>query len=285
MKKKILIVGWGYVGKAMTNFFKDNFDVEVSDPNLFSMANLEEKEKFDKQFENTNVKKIENYENIRYDMAVICVPTPMAQDASCDVRLVEQVVKKINAEVILIKSTVKPKTTDILKIETGKRLVFSPEYISESKYWTPYKFHTDMKESPFYIFGGDEKDCNYCIDIFMRVVGPKKEYFKTSALNAELIKYLENTFYAMKVTFCNEMFEICENMKADWYDVWHGWTLDPRMEKMHTAVFRDKRGFGGKCFPKDLNAIIRASENAGYEPKLLKQMLDSNDYFLKKNQE
>ncbi len=73
-------------------------------------------------------------------------------------------------------------------------------------------------------------------------------------------------------------------MKADWYDVWHGWTLDPRMEKMHTAVFRDKRGFGGKCFPKDLNALVRASENAGYEPKLLKQMLDSNEYFLKKNE-
>ena len=285
MTKKILILGWGYVGKAMTNFFKDNFDLDVYDPNLFASTNLKETEKFDKQFQNTNVNKIENYENTRYDLAVVCVPTPKAQDNSCDVGLVEQVVKKINAEVILIKSTVKPKTTDILKIETGKRIVFSPEYISESKYWSPYKFHTDMKETPFFIFGGDKEDCNICIDYWMRVCGPKKEYFKTTALNAELIKYMENTFYGLKVTLVNEFFEICEAMKADWYDVWHGWTLDPRMEKMHTAVFKDKRGFGGKCFPKDINALIRASENAGYEPKLLKQILDSNNYFLNKNQE
>jgi UDPglucose 6-dehydrogenase len=260
MTKKILIIGWGYVGKAMVNFLKDNFDLNVYDPNLFSTEKMEEKEKFDKLYENTNVKKIENYENVHYDLAVICVPTPMAEDNSCDTGLVEKVIKIINAEVILIKSSVKPKTTDVLKIQTGKRIVFSPEYISESKYWSPYKFHTDMKETPFFIFGGDKEDCNICIDFWMRVCGPKKEYFKTTALNAELIKYFENTFYGLKVTLVNEFFEICEAMKADWYDVWHGWTLDPRMEKIIPLYSRISAGLEANAFQKTLMHLLEQAK-------------------------
>lgn len=277
--KKLLVVGYGYVGKAMVEFLKNHYEVDVYDPLLFGDENAENILAFKRRVKGTKVKRVENYTDKFYDLAIVCVPTPMADDKSCQTDYVEEVVSKADADVILIKSTVKPNTTNILSNKYNKKIVFSPEYIGEGTYWTPYKFHVDMKETPFYIFGGDDISCNKCIDIFVPVAGPKKIYYKCSSLDAEMIKYMENTYFGIKVTFAQEMYEICKTIGADWYRVWQGWAFDPRVDIMHMAVFPDKRGFGGKCLPKDLNALVRASEDAGYEPKFLKQMLASNDYF------
>jgi len=94
---------------------------------------------------------------------------------------------------------------------------------------------------------------------------------------------MENTWGATKVIFANEWYEICQRFGASYNTVREGWVLDSRVERMHTAVFPRKRGFGGKCFPKDLLGIIAQSEKAGYEPSLLKQVWNSNKVMLKKN--
>jgi len=263
--KKIGIVGHGYVGKGMEKFFQNHYEVNVYDPGL----------------QNGNTKTEIN----ECDLAVVCVPTPMAKDKTCDTSIVEEVISWIKTPVIWVRSTIAPGTTERLKKKYRKRIVFSPEYLGESKYWTPYDFHTDEKKSPYIILGGDKKDTNYVLSLIAPIMGPVKQYPQTDATTAEIVKYMENTFFALKVIFANEMFDICKALKVDFYEVRDLWSLDPRLNPMHTMVFEDNRGFGGKCFPKDVNSIIQISKKAGYTPETLEKMVEVNEKMRKQNPE
>src|SRR4249919_451265 len=107
-------------------------------------------------------------------------------------------------------------------------------------------------------------------------MGPTKRYFQCEAIDAELVKYAENAFFALKIGFVNEYRRICEAFGSDWHTVREGWLLDPRVSPMHTAAFADSPGFGGSCLPKDLLAIITAAQAAGFEAPLLRQVSASN---------
>jgi UDPglucose 6-dehydrogenase len=256
MKKKVGIVGYGYVGKAMHGFFYDHYETFIYDEPL----------------------KIGAREQINEcDLAVVCVPTPMRKDGSCDISIVRDVVNWLATPNILLKSTVPPGTTDFLQQRYGKRIVFSPEYCGESSYWSPYKFHTDVRETPFFIFGGASEATSAMVDFFLPVTGPVKTYRQTTAKAAELAKYMENCFYATKIMFCYEMAEVAKAMAVDFNDVRELWLLDPRINPMHTAVFKENaRPFSGKCLPKDLSALIESSIEWGYTPEFLKAVRDSN---------
>jgi nucleotide sugar dehydrogenase len=295
--KKIAILGYGVVGRALTDMFKSHYEVRVKDINNFYIFNAEEdKHPYidstcgpNKVIYRDQLLSQEEYVNIQInecDLAVIAVPTPIKEDKSCDTSIVEDVVSKLNTPVILIKSTIAPGTTDMLKEKYHKRICFSPEFAGESSYYTPpeYQSPTNMKQHPYVVIGGDLTDRTYIIDLLTPILGPTKKYFQCSAKEAETIKYLENVFFATKVTFANEMKSICDALKIDYYTVREGWLLDPRINPMHTMVFANKRGFSGRCYPKDTNALIQASIKAGYEPNLLKQVLKSNEDFLKMNQ-
>jgi UDPglucose 6-dehydrogenase len=133
--------------------------------------------------------------------------------------------------------------------------------------------------NPFSIVGGLPALRRSLINDLCSVLGPEKTYFQCSAIEAEIIKYMENAYLATKVTFVNEFFEICKAFDADWHTVREGWLLDPRFERSHSAVFPDNRGFAGRCLPKDMNAIIEAVRAAGYDPQLLRSVLESNRRF------
>lgn len=270
-RQRVALFGYGYVGRAMASFLAKKFDVIVYDPLITSESN-------------TPFVHFVTHQSDMRDcvLSVVTTPTPMNTDGSCDTSIVEQSVRNAPTTLVLIKSTITPGTTDRLRASTGKRIVFSPEYIGESSYYNPY-FGKDMVEVPFLICGGEKQDTGHIIDLFLPILGPTKKYFQTTALNAEIIKYMENVYFATKVTFMNEMYEICETLGADWHDVREGWLHDPRIEPMHTAVFTSNRGFGGKCYPKDLNALIVASQHAGYNPELLQQVKRSNEFFTQKN--
>ena len=262
-RRQVAIVGYGYVGRGMHQLLENHYEVLIHDP----------------QYAESHTKDEIN----GADLAVICVPTPMNDDFSCDISTVEEVVSWLKTPVIWIRSTIAPGTTEMLKQKYHKRIVFSPEYLGESKYYTPYDFHFDEKKMPFIIFGGDKRDTQYVIKFVAPIMGPVKQYPQTDATTAELVKYMENTFYALKVTFANEMFDICQALDLDFYEVRDLWTMDPRLNPMHTMVFEDARGFGGKCYPKDVSGVIAAARKAGYEPRLLEAMLEVNNEMLKKN--
>lgn len=253
--KTIAIVGEGYVGSAMREFFKDHFNLIIVDKKYEGQnGRVINQELPQRDMASVTRTYASSYEAANgCDLVVICLPTPpREEDGACDTSLVEEAISAIDAPLFIIKSTVEPGTTDKLKENTGKRIVFSPEYCGESKYWTEYKFHTDVKETPWFIFGGDPSDTEKAVQFFVRVVGPTKKYHQTEALVAELTKYIENTFFALKVTFCYEINELCLRMGVDYYKMREAWLLDPRINPMHTAVFEDSDNpISGRCVPGD----------------------------------
>jgi len=264
LKTKIGIVGYGYVGKAFHNFFKNHYDVVIYDPTYPHSTTKEEINKC--------------------DLGVVCVPTPENEDGSCNTSIVEETIHWLNTSLILLKSTVEIGTTDRLIKTYNKEIVFSPEFAGESKHWTPEAFTNDVKQTPFFIFGGKKELCYKIIEIYTPITGPSKTYRITEPLNAELTKYLVNTNLALKVAFCNEMYDLCEKLGTNWYEVRDLWLLDPRTTKSHTAVFTGERGFGGKCFPKDTKALAKLAEKVGIDLSILKAAISSNEKMLKLNE-
>ena len=210
------------------------------------------------------------------DFAIVCVPTPELPDGHCDLSSVESALSALPCERVLLKSTVPPGTTDQLIAATGKQICFWPEYIGQSRYYNPF-FASSIEEVPFVILGGEPGLRHWFIDVLMARLGPTKVYFQCAAVEAELAKYAENSYIATKITFTNEFRGIAEAFGADWHTVREAWLLDPRVERMHTAVFSDAPGFSGRCLPKDVRALVAAAIDAGYGPALLQQVLASND--------
>jgi len=254
----VAIVGYGYIGKGYHKVFND---AVLYDP----AQDLGSKEEVN-----------------NCDLSVICVPTPMREDGFCDTSIVEEVVSWIESPLILIKSAVSPGTTDRLRKKYGKRICVSPEYMGEGKYYVaPWKYPDpqDPTSHTFQIIGGDKKDADDIVGIMVRYLGPDKVYYIIDAIEAEIIKYMENSWGATKVSFCQEFYDICKVFGASYPRVREGFLLDPRVERMHTAVFPKERQWGGKCWPKDINGMIKAAEEKGYSPDLLKQVLKNNEKY------
>jgi|SRR3989344_3996986 len=260
MNEKIAIIGLGYIGNKAYSFLKTNgYDVY----------------RFDTEPTKSDFKNIEELNRLNLDFAFICVPSPMASDGSCDTSIVKNVVKKIKARTIIINSTVPPGTTKQFGKETKKDIVFIPEYFGETK----NHLLGDLNNRTFFIIGGEEENRNRVVDLFKYIFDSYDMRFcLVDSTTAEVIKYMENSYLATKVIFCEEFFKICEAFGVDYNQVREGWLLDPRIEPSHTFVRKDGNpGFGGKCLPKDVSAIISATEKAGYDPILLKAIFDYNE--------
>ena len=255
-RHRVAIVGFGHVGNGMRQIFPeaviyDKFLPDYSD----TRAQINECE-----------------------LGIICVPTPKVElDGSCDVSMVEEVVSWLETPLILIKSTVPPRTTERLRQKYRKRIVVSPEYFGESSYWLPEAF--SPRGWPYLILGGERKDTGAILSIFTPVLGPDKIYRQTDSRTAELTKFMENAWLACQITFANEFAAIANTFEVDYSELRELWGLDPRVSRWHTLVFPEKPGFGGKCLPKDLQAIIAEAGNAGYDARFLEEVWQSNIRF------
>ncbi len=258
MKDRIAIIGMGYVGKVLYRQLSPHVDVVTYDP------------RYDDAYPEAELKEC--------SLALVCVGTPQTSTGACDTSSVGEAVIRLPVDRILLKSTVAPGTTDSLARATGKAICFSPEYFGETSFYNPF-WSSGPDSIPFLIFGGEPSVRSWFIDFFLPITGPNKTYFQCSALEAELIKYMENSFIAAKVSFVNEFRNICAAMGANWHAVREGWLLDPRVSPFHTAAFANAPGFDGKCIPKDLQAIIAAALEVGYEPSYLIEILRSNERF------
>jgi UDPglucose 6-dehydrogenase len=184
------------------------------------------------------------------DIVFVTVPTPYDKKRRrCDVSAVEEIVAQLTVPVC-IKSTVPPGTTDRLAA-TGKRLAFSPEFMGES----PSHRWPEVYSCGFAIFGGDAAACASARRAYELASPVAPHYVETSAALAELCKYMLNGFLATKVAYVNQFYDIATQAGLDYEELRRLFVLDPRVGDSHTAVTRE-RGFGGKCFPKDLNAVI-----------------------------
>lgn len=228
---KIGIVGYGVVGKAMFELFHNVHEISVYD-------------KFNAQLGQEGIKKYIN----QCDLVFVAVPTPTGADGySCDTSAVEECVQWIEPP-ICIRSTVPPGTTTYLAHKYDKAVVFCPEHLRETKW--------DEFNNEFVIIGGDRYHAiDRVADAFKAVLGANTVYRKTDATSAEMSKYMLNCFLVTKVAFFNTFFDIAQAAKVDYDELRELTLLDPRVGRSHTIV-TDERGFGGKCLPKDLRAII-----------------------------
>jgi len=250
---KIAIIGNGHVGTAMRTLFPGAAVYDKHQPDHADRSAVE-----------------------GADFAIVCVPTPSLSDGAADVSAVEEVVEWCNAGLICIKSTVPPGTTDRLATYISKRIVFSPEYEGE----TPWQ--RSVRDWPFVIVGGERQAANEALAHFAAVLGPEKSYWATDAVTAETVKYTENAWLAMQVTWANEMAGICEAVGTSWQQVRELWALDPRVSPWNTLVL-PPGGYGGKCLPKDAAALIAAARGAGYEATFLEAMVAANERFRRCN--
>lgn len=254
---KIALIGRGYVGKAYAKLFPDSIFYD-------RYGDIEKSRK----------------EVNACDLAIVAVPTKMLPDGSCDISIVQEVVGWLETPLILIKSTIPPGTTKELKRVTGKRICHSPEYVGEGGYYIPfwlYPHPTEPQHHSFMIIGGDPKDREEILDVFYPVLGATKTYYQVDETTSELIKYMENCAIATKVTLCNEFYNMAQAFGVSYSQVREGFILDERQGKMFTAVYKNRRGFDGKCIPKDLNAIVKASEKAGYKAQFIEDVIENNE--------
>ena len=204
---------------------------------------------------------------------MVAVPTPSRPDGSADVSAVEETIGWIESAHIVIRSTVPVGTTDRLRRETGKSIVFQPEYGPAE---TPDHPFNDPRKVRWVILGGQRADTVPVADLYKTVFNSDIAIHQTDARTAELTKYMENCFLALKVTFCNEFYDLAETFGVDYNELRELWLLDPRIGRGHTFVFPADRGFGGRCLPKDLDALISAAHELGYDPTLLEAVVHTN---------
>jgi UDPglucose 6-dehydrogenase len=232
------------VGKALAGFFRRAHDVFVYDKFVKEHAKPEDR---------ANINSC--------DLVFLSVPTPMAADGSCDTSAVEDAISWIETP-ICIKSTVVPGTTERLVAETGRKIVCSPEYIGESA-THPW---TTVVSCDFLIVGG-RRDVAEMVGQAHLACSPTLDCVYTDSRTAELCKYMENCYLATKVTFVNQFYDIAEAIGVDFEEVRKLWLLDSRIGSSHTTV-TPERGFGGKCLPKDMSALIALMSTRGGAPVL-----------------
>tara|TARA_B100000686_G_C16437230_1_gene785161 strand:- start:107 stop:793 length:687 start_codon:yes stop_codon:yes gene_type:complete len=209
----------------------------------------------------------------------------MRKSGECDTRILESVVEKISKEcaadpnrnrpILVVKSTVPPGTTEklskIAPVLNGN-VCFSPEFLTEAN------SIEDFKNQARIIIGGPRPSTGIVKQMFRKAF-PTIPIIKTGTKTAEMVKYFTNCFLATKVTFANEMYDICNGANIDFDKVTEYALYDKRIGKSHLMVPGPDgdRGFGGHCFPKDLEALIYFAKNTGTDSQLLEKVLDKNN--------
>ena len=261
---KIGIVGQGYVGTAVKEVFSKHYDVET----------------YDLDKDKCSVDYLEDIVELT-NIIFVCVPTPMKKDGSCDTSIVEAVVKDINdmvvsrnvsGRIVAIKSTIPPGTTNRLNKECKNiSVIFNPEFLTEAN------FIDDFKNQNRIIIGGERPSTTKLRQVYS-LAFPNAKIVKTGSITAEMVKYFTNTFLATKVSFANEMKMICDGLNIDYDKVVEYSTYDERLGKSHWAVPGPdgKLGFGGSCFPKDLNALIKLADELNIGTWVLRSAWETN---------
>jgi len=262
---KIGIVGKGFVGSAVQFGFSPNVgcDAEVriydKDPDKSTHS----------LYETVN----------ESDFIFVSVPTPANPDGSMNLSIVHSVfsdISRVNRRtdnIMLLRSTVVPgSTASIQEKFKGINIVFNPEFLTERS----AKF--DFINQSRIILGGKNSHTLKVSKLFKQRFGETIPVIRTNFETAEIIKYMTNCYLATKVSFLNDMKRISDNSNVDWDMAIEGFVRDGRVGHTHLSVPGPdgKLGFGGSCFPKDVQAMITYAESIGVDANVLKGAWETN---------
>lgn len=219
------------------------------------------------------------------ELTFVCVGTPSNDDGSINLDQIRDVSHMIGKNLasddgyhtIIVKSTVLPGTTETLVIplleKESKKKAFvdfgvasNPEFLKEGTAVEDF-FHTDR----IVIGVNDQKTREVLEQLYKPLNAP---IYTTTIRTSEMIKYTSNSFLATKISFANEIGNLCKKMGIDSYEVFRGVGLDSRI---NPHFFRSGIGFGGSCFPKDVRALIAHARTLGVEPQILHAVIETNE--------
>lgn len=269
---RLAIVGHGFVGKAVEYAFTHPMiDLHVADPKYGTT--------------------VDDLIDAQPNCVFVCAPTPMNPETGfVDASIVEDAVLKLiehTDALVVIKSTVTPDVIDRLYnsiFEDGiDRLVYNPEFLTEKN------AEEQFVNAEYHVIGGTQRASAELIEIYdVFSLCKSNEYFRMSACEAAFVKYGVNTFLATKVTFFNQLFDLVNAYQCSYNVVSRAIGRDPRIGIGHTRVpgYDRKRGFGGACFPKDIQAFLKFSEEHKENGdivcfNLLQNVIDINNNYRK----
>jgi UDPglucose 6-dehydrogenase len=258
MKTNIGIIGYGVVGKSVAHAFRDVAD-------SFSI--------YDKYQESDTLKEV--IQNSR--VSFICVPTPCNfEQGTIDLSALEETIKSIaeldasEDSIFVIKSTVVPGTTRKYQEQyPGLKLAMIPEFLRENSW------EEDAENPDRIIIGAEDPEVSESLYKLYQLAFPNKPIFQMRTSEAELTKYVSNCFLATKVIFANIIHEYAEAFDAHYRKIKAALTADHRIADDHLTVTKE-RGFGGKCFPKDLVSLIGAAKDKGLDTRFFEEVWNKN---------
>ncbi len=223
-KINIGVIGCGIIGNALINWLEKN------NPNMCNILK-------------SDPPKGLNDDITKADVIFVSIHIPTEKDYSQDLSVLENIIQSCPDVPIYIRTTLKPGTCDMLSKKYHKQVNFMPEFLTER---TAIE---DFNTQPM-VFTNNEN--------LLKKIFAGKEYICMSSLEAEVTKYAHNVFGALKVTYFNGIYEYCEKLGIDYKNVHNGVLLSGYINEPHTEVPGPdgKMGYGGKCFPKDVNAFI-----------------------------
>ena len=257
------IIGQGFVGNAIYQKLKKYYKVFTYD--------------IQAKLCNSDLDEVLN----RCKIIFVCLPTPMNKDGSCNLDILDNTLDTINKasmevedRIVVIKSTIIPGSTHNFQLKYRYiDLVFNPEFLTEANAVDDFENQTRL------LLGGPKRATTKIKQIFSAAFRKTPRIIKTDAKTAELVKYVTNTFLATKVSFANEIYQLCESLDLDYDKIIEYATLDPRLGDSHWGVPGPDGdfGFGGHCFPKDLAAIIEITKENNITNNVLKAAQITNN--------
>lgn len=246
----IIIAGYGFVGKVHALALESQHSVSIHDPQQGYTADFN-----------------------CADAVIIAVSTPQNIDGSCNTDNVADILAKAPLVPVLIKSTISIEGwKNLNKIFSNLQITFSPEYLRAES-----ALH-DFKNQQLVSIGGGAE--SFWAQLLAESLGVKVEISNPEQLI--LTKYTRNSFLALKVSFFNQIFDLCKQLDVDYEEVRKGVIQDDRIGASHTIV-TNERGFGGHCFPKDTSALVSTARSNRTSLSLLEEAIAYNDKLHKSN--
>lgn len=264
---KLGIIGNGFVGSAIANGFSHYVD---------------ELKIYDK---NKNLSSSTLNECLTSDIVFVCVPTPMhsSQNGKCDTSIINKCFEEINkigsSAIFVIKSTVPIGTTSKLQDKFPKlKILHSPEFLTartaKLDFITPSR---NIVGYPKAFYSKIHSVPNILVNLYKERF-PGTQTFLLDSESTEMIKYVANCFFATKISYFNEVNQVCKKLDLNFNEVMEGVLSDGRIGVSHYQVpgHDGKEGFGGTCFPKDLNSFINLMKDNNVNPNVLEAAWKTN---------